>query len=120
MLNVSRILSHPLIAQTFTVHRSSGQFAAGGWTENAPSSITISGAAYPSTVRDLQAIPEGDRVSGMMTFLSPQPIYLTHAAGTPGTSDQIEWKGEFYRIIQIMDWSDYGYYMGIGARMMGN
>jgi len=122
MLNPSRILSSPHFQQTWEVFRSTGSFQLGGWVEDAqsPASFIMSGAVWPSTNKEIQQVPEGDRVTGMMSFASTQPLYVTHASGIAGTSDQIEWHGEKYRLVQIMNFSDYGFYVAVGVRMEGD
>ena len=120
MINVSDILLDPDICQSFTVYRSSGKFGEGGWKENAPQTLTLQGVVYPSTAKELQQVPEGDRVQGMMTFVSPSQMFATHLSGEPGTSDQPEWNGERYRVVQLLPYSDYGAYVAIAARMEGD
>lgn len=123
MINVSRVLVSPMFRQTFEVFRSTGHFDLGGWVEEpqSPPSFPVSGIAWPSSAREIQQVPEGDRVLGMHTFATAEQIYTTRIAGATeaGTSDQIEWKGEKYRIIQCLPFSDYGYYLSVGARMQG-
>ena len=121
MLNPSRILSSPHFRQTFSVFRSSGKFALGGWIEEvqSPPSFDVSGAVWPSTAKEIEQVPEGDRVTGMVSFASVTPLFTTHASGVAGTSDQIEWHGELYKLIQVMNYSDYGFYVVVGAKMSG-
>jgi hypothetical protein len=122
MLNPSRILSSPHFRQTFKVYRSTGHFGLGGWIEEvqSPPYFEVSGAAWPSSAKEILQVPEADRVQGMHSFASTEPLYVTHASGEAGTSDQIEWKGERYKLIQIMDYSDYNFYIAVGARLTGD
>ena len=121
MLNPSRILSSPHFRQTFQVFRSVGHFGLGGWIEEvqSPPSFDVSGAVWPSTAKEIQQVPEGDRVMGMVTFASVTELYTTHASGVAGTSDQIEWRGEKYKLIQQMPYNDYGFNVVVGAKMSG-
>ena len=121
MLNPSRILSSPHFRQVFAVFRSVGHFALGGWIEEvqSPPSFDVSGAVWPSTAKEIQQVPEGDRVMGMVSFASVTPLYTTHASGVAGTSDQIEWRGEKYKLIQQMPYNDYGFNVVVGAKMSG-
>ena len=115
------IILDPDFAQGYVVTRSSGDFSEGGWKESTPTSINMVGPIYPSTQKELQQVPEGDRVTGMVTFLSTQQIYVTHRSGTkPGTSDKILWQGDYYRIVSIMNWSDFGVWLAIGCRIAGD
>ncbi len=63
-------------------------------------------------------LPEGDRVHALKTFYTDaaQPMRLT---GSETTSDICEYKGERYRLLQVYDYSDFGFYKAIGARIGG-
>lgn len=124
MINVSRVLRSKYFKQSFDVYRSSGHFGKGGWIEEvqSPPYFSMSGAVYPSSAKEIQQVPEGDRTIGMMTFLSEEPLYVTRKTGdtTGGLSDQIEWKGDKYKIIQCLPYVDYGYYAVVGTRLAGD
>jgi hypothetical protein len=122
MLNVSRVLQNPHFRQTFRVYRSEGEFRLGGWVEIAqsPEYFEMSGVAWPSSAKEIQQVPEGDRIQGMHTFATIDPLYVTHASGIPGTSDQLEWNGERYRLLQILNFNDYGFNVAVGARLEGD
>ena len=121
MINLSRVLNSPRMRQTFTIFRSSGHFGAGGWIEDTPEEIESFGIVWPSTAREILQVPEGDRALGMMTFATTVPLYTTRVEGVTaaGTSDQIEWKDELYRLISILPFTDYGFNVAVGARISG-
>ena len=122
MLNLSRVFQNPHFRQTFKVYRSAGEFRLGGWVEieQSPAYFDVSGIVWPSSPKEIQQVPEGERVLGMMTFASTEPLYITHASGTAGTSDKIEWRGELYRLLQILPFDDYGFPVAVGARLSGD
>lgn len=121
LLNVGRILNSKNFSQTFTVYRENGSWQAGRWVSTeAP--LQMIGAITAASPLDLNQVSEGDRVTGVMCFYSQQEIFTTHAGESTeadGTSDQIVWNGDRYRISSVMPWSDYGYYKALGVRMMG-
>jgi len=119
MLNVSRILSNQKFNQSFTVHRKSGSWVAGRFagTEQA---VTLDGVIIPASAKEIEQLPEGDRVTGIMIFYATQEIFTTHKSDTPGTSDEIEWRGARYRIFNVNQYSDYGYYKAYGVYMEGD
>lgn len=119
MINVAEIVTDPDMAQTFTVTRTAGHFAIGGWMNDTPTAISMYGVVTVPDSRDLEQVPEGDRVLGVMAFHSAQPLYLTRGDNS-GISDVITWRGEDYRIIKIRTYADYGYYAAIGVRMAGD
>lgn len=119
MINVGEIINDPDLCQSFTVSRSSGQFGAGGWMENAPTSLTLLGVITPSTADELQQVPEGDRVTGAMTFYSTVILFETHDDSQSGTSDILTWRGQKYRIVRVFPYEDYGYNKAVAVRMQG-
>lgn len=121
MINVGRIVNSRNFAQPkgFTVYRQSGEWVASRWVSADETIIQMSGTITAANPNDLDQVPEGDRIVGMMCFYSQQPIYTTRAEGDAGgTSDEIVWNGERYRISTVVPWGDFGYYKAIGVRMV--
>ncbi|SFE43540.1 hypothetical protein SAMN04487969_102503 [Paenibacillus algorifonticola] len=118
MINVKNVVLSRNFAQPkgFIVHRQTGSWVRGTWQSVEEAPITLSGTIIVATADDLEQVPEGDRVKGAMAFYSPQQIYVTRETGT---SDQIDWRGERYRIYHVAPWEDFGYYKAIGVRMLG-
>lgn len=118
MINVSDVITDPDFAQPFTVYRSSGgQFISGGWSEGTPEQISLKGIVTVGSEKDLQQVPEGDRVEGAMLFYAIQELLTSHK--DPGTSDQILWNGDFYRVQKVWNYGKYGYWKAYGVRMEG-
>jgi glucose dehydrogenase len=125
MINVGRIVNSRNFAQPggFTVYRQTGQWDAGDWTVSSETTIQMQGTVTAMNPKDLTQVPEGDRVTGIMCFYSQQPIYVTRATdGTSpgGTSDEIVWQGERYRVSSVNPWQDFGYYKAFGVRMVSD
>lgn len=119
MINVGRIINSPKFSQTFTVWRKTGSWALGRFIET-EQSIPMLGVVTAAGTKDIIQVPEGDRTSQLMVFHSTMPLYVTHDdVKGRGTSDEIEWHGERYRLFQIKDWSDFGYYKAFGTSMGG-
>ncbi len=106
----------------FTIYRSSGQFALGGWQEGTPVQITVTdGCVLPISSKDIQQLPEADRITESMAFYAKQILYVTrNDASNPGTSDQIVYQGVRYRIARVMNYMAFGYCKAIGVRMSGD
>lgn len=124
MINVGRIVMSRNFAQPggFVVYRQSGAWVAGRWVTS-EASINLQGTVTVATSDDLIQVPEGDRVKGVMCFYSKEPMYGTHAqdGATPsGTSDEIVWKDDRYRVFSAFPWGDYGYYKALAVRMVGD
>ncbi|MEK8128666.1 hypothetical protein WMW72_12185 [Paenibacillus filicis] len=125
MINVGRIVNSRNFAQPkgFVVNRITGKWVRGRFVTDPEDKIIIQGTVTVANAEDLQQVPEGDRVTGLMCFYSQQPIYITRDEGEisgAGISDEIEWKGERYRVSTVAPWSDFGYYKAFGVRMAGD
>lgn len=123
MINVGRTVNSRNFAQPkgFTVFRQSGDWVAGRWVAS-ETEIKIPGTVTAANPNDLIQVPEGDRVVGLMCFYSTQPIYTTRAAtetDAGGTSDEIVWNEERYRVSSVVPWVDFGYWKAFGVRMVG-
>jgi len=106
-----------LNAQSYTVKRTTGSFTRGRWAADTPTEIEMFGVVTVVNEKELQQIPEADRITGAMYFFSKDPIYVTREGAV---SDKIYWQGDWYRIFQIAQWPDYGYYRATGVRTTGN
>ena len=123
MFSQARIVLDPFYAQTYDVYRSKGYFADNGrWTENAPTIITMYGVVSVVNAKDITMGLAGDRIKGTMVFHSVQEIFVTRGddEATDGTSDRIKWRGDFYKIFNVWDYSDYGFYKAYGEKVKGN
>lgn len=121
-INLSRLVTSSMLnAQTLTVYRSVGGFVAGRWVEQVqnPPTIDISGIAYPSSEKELNQVPEGDRIKGAITFLTAEKLNATHVEAPSGVSDKVEWNGELYKVVSLLPWGDYGYYASVCERISG-
>ena len=116
---LSHVVLHPAFSQIFTVLRSSGDWINGRWTEGTVTKIEMTGVVSVASEKDLQILPEADRVSGMMVFHSVKPLYITRIGTEKGTSDKIIWKGQEWKLKHVWDYSDYGYYKAYGERILG-
>jgi hypothetical protein len=118
---VGKVLSNPQFKDDFIVNRSNGSWQGGDFVQSAPTVLNYTGAVVPADYKTLIQVPEGDRTSEIMTFLSTQPLYVTHAGEqeTDGTSDVITWNGHNYRLYQVKNWSSYGFYKAIGISVEG-
>lgn len=117
MIDVSEVISDPDFTQTYTVHRQAGEWVRGEWKASDEKPVKVTGVITVADAKTLEQLPEGDRVSGLMTFYSTQELFETREEGT---SDQIEWRGERYRVKRVFPYVDYGYYKAVGERMAGD
>ncbi|MCB2297794.1 hypothetical protein [Clostridium tagluense] len=120
MINVGRIINGRN-SQPFIVYRKSGSWVSGRWIQT-ETSIPLTGTITIAKEKDLQQIPEGDRVGGEIAVYCTQALYVTRVANNPkaGTSDEVLWQGDRYRLFSVRPLIDYGYYKGIGIRITSN
>ncbi len=120
MINVSRVIRSRHFRQTIAVTRTTGSFAKGGWEADTPTTLSVIAVVWPSTPEEIQQVPEGDRVTGMVTFATIAPLYVSRkGASLQGISDYVTWNSEEYKILSLLPYKDYGYYMAVGARVKG-
>lgn len=121
-ISLARVASSPAFAQNYTVMRSTGTFQQGGFVSTRVP-IPFWGIIQPATEQDLAQVPEGDRVTGMMGFISEQRMYRTYVDGsTEGIGDTIIWppvSGVEYKIIAVVPWFQFGFWKAIGSRQPG-
>jgi hypothetical protein len=132
MINIAELMEDPDFAQNYTVYRQTGKFIRGNFVIGhevngvwVPGEFPVNfyGPVIPASTKDLEQVPEGDRVTGMMVFYTSavNPFFISHnKTGDQGSSDQAVWHGERYLILQQLDFSDFGYQKVIGARMAGD
>ena len=126
MINVAKAITDPRFSQPFKVFRKSGEWIKGRFIES-EKEISMIGVIAPSKPKEIEMIPEGDRVGGEITIHTTRKLYTTRSIDTAedngenqGTSDIIEWQGERYKLYQVNDYSQYGYYSSIGMRLVSN
>lgn len=123
MISLAAIVSDPDFAQDYTVLRSVGAFVKGKWTPGTAASIPFYGVIQPAGPEEIDMIPEGDIVSGALTFHSEQQMYETHTTAptdpNAGTSDIIPHFGENYKLVKVWPWIDFGYWKALGVREGG-
>lgn len=122
MLDLSSVVIDTRFAQSFKVYRTSGDWVGARFVENKPEEITMVGTISIANAKQIEFIPEGDRVGGEIAIHTVAPLYcsrnVTDNSGNdkPYIADEILWHDENYKIYQVNEYSDYGYYFAIGQR----
>lgn len=122
MINLSELVGDPDFCQPsgLTVLRSTGHFGPNGWDDERATLIVSPVIAYPSSAKELEQLPEGDRVKGNVTFVTRTELFVTHSGSSSGVSDLIMWGGRGYRILNCMPYSDFGFFVSLGVRTDGD
>jgi hypothetical protein len=117
------VVNDPDLAEVYTVNRSTGVFAAGGW-QSSTTVLQFWGVVTVADSKQLDMIPEADRVRGARMFFSQAPLYVTSELrkdGTSGTSDEIVYGNAKYRVLSVGQYPNRGgYYCAIAQRMQGS
>jgi len=119
MFDLSEVVNDPDLGVPVTIIRTSGSFGPGGWKQNTPVMIPSFGIVGIASQKALEQIPEGDRVTGSLEFVTATPIFATSDAQSQ-TSDQIDWDGDRYRVAGVFPWKHAGFYAAILVRIPGN
>jgi hypothetical protein len=114
----------PNLKQPFVIHRKIGSWDSGRFVQG-ETIVNVEGVVNNANPKELIQLPEGDRVSGVMVFYSPVELYVTHNyayqdINAPGTSDELEWQGDRYRITTVYDYGKQGYYKAFAVYMEGD
>jgi hypothetical protein len=116
---LQEVTDDPDLAEPFTISRQTGVFAEGGW-QTTPQDIQVFGVVTVATQKELQMIPEGDRVSGARMFFCSQAMYVTNEENGI-TSDILIWNTHKYRVAAVGQFQNRGgFYYAIAQRMAGN
>lgn len=118
MINLAEIAIAPEFSQSYKIHRKTGEFVAGRF-EQTETNINAFGVVTTATPKEIQQLPEGDRITGTKVFYSTCPIYTTRSDSKKGTSDEIEHNGKRYRVSQVFDYSGQGFYKAFAVDMAG-
>lgn len=89
-LNVNKVLRNPRFRSSVTVWRRTSEIDDYGRTQVAETNETISAVVQPAGERDLERLPEGDRVAGTLKLYTETPLTVRTVSRLP---DEIEWCG---------------------------
>lgn len=120
MIDLSTVILDTRLSQTITVIRKNGRFVAGRFQLDEPKTIKMQGIISIANAKQIEFIPESDRIGGEIAIHTTQPLYNSRNATdseAAGISDEIIWHNDTYKIYQVNEYSDYGYYFAIGQRM---
>lgn len=110
MINLSSVVTDPRFAQSFTIFRKSGEWAAGRF-EQSENKINFVGTVSIASAKEIEQIPEGDRVGGEIVIHCTQEIFTTRTgndlnnssddSNKCGTSDELLWHGDRYKLYSV-------------------
>lgn len=116
MINVAELIHDPDFCQPYTLYRKTTVLV-GGKSVPKEKALERRGVIIAANTKDLLQVPEGDRVKGIIAVYDTEPLQVTNDTGT---SDEIVWHNERYRLFQIWPYKDYGFYKALGQRTAGD
>lgn len=120
--DITQMLEDPDIGggQPFTIVRRArtrvkGRFDSGATTTTR---IAATGTLQPAGFEALQQLPEADRSENVMIIRTTTPLQIGKSGDASDTlSDEIEYSGEKYKILQLKDWGKWGMYVAYVTRV---
>ncbi len=113
MIDLSELITDPDFCQEFSIIRTTGDYQNGIFVKE-ETEIKVTGIAEPVTGKDLDIQIESDRANNVMTFYTEEELKVS----PDGTlSDFILFKGKRYKLFQVSNYSDFGYYSGMGKEI---
>ena len=80
--------------------------------------IKATGTLQPAGFEALQQLPEADRSENVMIIRTTTPLQIGKSGDASDTlSDEIEYSGEKYKILQLKDWGKWGMYVAYVTRV---
>lgn len=115
MIDVSELITDPDFAEPYTVYRRTGKWEKGRFVVSEPEVLNFYGAVQPASVREIQMLHIGDNEVGIMKFFTRKPndLYTTKNLSEEDEeiriSDEIEFDGRIYKVLQVMPWHHGGW-----------
>lgn len=105
LLDVSEILSDPDFADDIIITRSQRSVDNNGRTVDTPGTYFTYGNCQPAREAQLHQLPDTERIGSFISIVTPFRLFALTATTAP---DLVTWKGQFYRVKIVRDWSAYG------------
>lgn len=115
MINLSNVAQSQAFAQDYVVMRSASSFVRGGVASDV-TEVPMYGIIQPATAEDIAQVPEGDRTTGMMSFIATERMYTTRSKPPAGLADKITWDTDTWKVVATWPWGDFGFWKAVGSR----
>ncbi|GHV49914.1 hypothetical protein FACS1894216_01150 [Synergistales bacterium] len=115
LLNVSDVLDDPDFNSDFQVARRTRDTGDDGRSVVTEEILELNGVVQPMSDRDLERLPEEDRVNGGITVWCRQPLVTV---GEDHVADEILWDNSRYQVVHCDVWQYGDGYRQIQARLV--
>lgn len=117
MINIGELIFDSDFCTEFKILRQvGGKWENRRWIGGESKKIKVTGIVTAVNSKDIEMLPDGDRVHGLKTFYTDQELRLTDQEAT---SDICEYQDKQYRLLQVFNYSNNGYYKAIGTLIGG-
>lgn len=114
MDDIAELLHDPDFETSFTVKIASGhRDDSGEWVETVTDEQRL-GVIQPASKSDTQYLTEGDKTQTAIKVWSTE-YFSTSDSRVPKLGDIITWHTSVYRIVNVKDWSQYGYWQALAV-----
>jgi hypothetical protein len=117
MIDISEMITDPDFAIIFQIERQTGgAFEHGEYAETA-SIFTVTGIIHPYNPKRQEYDLEGNIITGDIYVYCKHKLCLSRDDAETGTSDIVIWNGERYKLKDVKNWSQHGYYRAVAERI---
>lgn len=113
MIDLSELIHDEDFCTVFTVVKKSDPQWIKGEVFYTELEIKVEGIVLPSSSKDIELLPEADRVNGLKSFFTDECAF--EITDDEKTSDICIYKGKKYKLLHVFDYSANGYYKAIGS-----
>lgn len=113
MIDLSELIHDPDFCTSFIVIKKSEPIWNKGELAQTETKLNVEGIVLPSSSKDIDMLPEADRIHGLKSFFTDECVFTL--TDTEKTSDICIYRGRKYKLLQVFDYSDNGYYKAIGT-----
>lgn len=114
MLDISFLLNDPEFTTQFQVIQPLGAWQDGEYILSDPAPRIVQGVVRATGKKDLEMLPEADRVSGAVTFWTQEDIRMDLSRQPV---PKLIYAGNTYKALHVENWQDSGYTKIIGTLM---
>lgn len=118
-MDISEMVQDSDLGEPYQILRNTGKFAAGGWSADEPKPIDVFGIVSLARQDELQQLPEADRSTEARVFYSVTEMFVT-SEDSSQLSDVLVWMGDQYRVTNVWNYVQRGFFKALAVRMAGN
>lgn len=108
------LMADPDLAASFDIVRRTETLLKGRAVITATEETAV-GVVQPATPRELERLPEADRVKSTIVVFTDCPL-LVGDDTSDRVADGIRWRGELYTVTAVENWQDYGFFKALAQK----